>query len=339
LAAKLIRHPDQLVLAGAPTSAAAASAGVERGPAAFREQGILDRLRAIGYHVSDAGDLPRHIFQPDPENPRTRNLKAVLAALETLRVRVEQAARAHAFPLILGGDASILVALVAGLRRQAPSLGLVHISRYADLHTPTHTEDGLIGPMTVSHLVGQGAAELVRFWKNPPLVREPDLVAFGLSETDPIDRERLGGVAIRAFSVARIRALGLRAAAESAMEHVRGNDRDFVVHLSCDVFPVNEVPGCARGEGSGLSVAEVGEAMNFWAAHEKFAGLSISGYNPDLDPERRGISAVVNLVIGAMAERRRVLLEPSTPNGNEPSEKPVSAGDSGNKSGEAVSAE
>lgn len=334
--AKLIRQPDQLVLAGAPTSAAAAAAGVEHGPEALRSLGILDRLRAIGYQVSDVGDLPEQVFQPDPENPRARNLKAVLAMLETLRVRVEQAARAHSFPLVLGGDGSILVALVAGLRRQAASLGLVHISRYADLHTPMYTEDGLIAPMTVSHLVGQGAAEMVRLWKSPPLVREPDLVAFGLNETDAIDQERLGGVAIRDFSVARIRSQGVRAAAEAALDHLRGDNRDFVVHLSCDVFPAAEVPGCARGGKSGLSIAEVGEAMNFWAAHEKFAGLSFSGYNPELDPDRRGVSAVLDLIVGAMTARHTALLQPPPTEAEAEEEKTVSPDGSDAKVAEAA---
>ncbi|HVC00003.1 MAG TPA: arginase family protein [Candidatus Dormibacteraeota bacterium] len=310
MTAKLIRHPDQLALVGAPTSAAAPAAGVERGPAALRDLGILDRLRAAGYQVADPGDLPSQLFQPDPGNPRARNLKSVLAILEGLRVRVEQASKAHAFPLILGGDATVLVALVAGLRRQAPSLGLIHVSRYADLHTPTDTEDGFIGSMTVSHLVGQGAAELVRFWKSPPLVREPDLVAFGLDETDAIDRERLGRVAIRDFTIARIRSLGVRAAAEAALDHLRGNERDFVVHISWDAFSPEEVPGGPRGAAGGFSAAEVGEALNFFATREKFAGLSISGYDPELDPERRGGAAVVELVVGAMAARHTALLHP-----------------------------
>ena len=331
MSAKLIREPDQLVLAGAPTSAAAAAAGVEHGPAVLRELGILDGLRNIGYQVSDVGDLPQQVFQPDPENPRARNLKAVLAMLETLRARVEQAARTRAFPLVLGGDASILVALVAGLRRQAASLGLVHISRYADLHTPTDTEDGLIGPMTVSHLVGQGAAELVRLWKNPPLVREPDLVAFGLNETDAIDQERLSAVAIRDFSVDRIRSMGIRAAAEDVLALLRGNERDFVVHLSCDVFPSGDVPGCSRGGETGLSASEVSEAMNFWAAHEKFAGLSFSGYNPELDSERRGAHAILVLIVGAMAARHTALLQPPTTGAGR--EAPVSADGSGEKNG------
>lgn len=322
MAAKLIRQPDQLVLVGVPTSAAAAAAGVERGPAAFRAAGILERLQETGYQVTDPGDLPETLFQEDPESPRARNLKNVLAMLDVLRVRIEQSARAHAFPVVLGGDATIALALVAGLRRQAASLALVHFGRCADLHTPMRTEDGLVEPMTVSHLVGQGAPEMVRFWKDPPLVRQPDIVLFGLGETDEIDRERLGRVAVRRLPLEKIRSQGAQAAAETALDRLRAASRDFVVHLGLDVFSPEEVPGCPRGVAGGLSLAEVTEALNCLAARPSFAGLSVSGYDSALDPEGRGAKAVVDVVVGALAARYAALTRPET---EEPEAAPAEA--------------
>jgi arginase len=310
LSAKLIRQPDQLALVGAPTSAGAAGVGVERAPAALRAVGIVERLQEVGYQVTDTGDLPEQVFQPDPENPRARNLKGILAELDVLKPRIEQMAKAHAFPVVLGGDATIVLALAAGLRRQAPSLGLVHLGRYAGLHTPQRTEDGLVEPMIVSHLVGQGAAEMVRFWKDPPVVREPDVALFGLGALDAIDEQRLARLAVRRFPLARIRKMGVRAAAEMVLERLRGEKRDFVVHLSMDVVSREEFPAADRGEPGGLSLAEVTEALNCFAEQEKFAGLSISGYNPALDAEGRCAEIIVDLVVKTMAVRHTALIHP-----------------------------
>jgi arginase len=310
LSAKLIRQPDQLALVGAPTSAGAAGVGVERAPAALRAARIVERLQEVGYQVTDAGDLPEQIFQPDAENPRARNLKGILAELDVLKPRIEQMAKAHAFPVVLGGDATIVLALAAGLRRQAPSLGLVHLGRYADLHTPQRTEDGLVEPMIVSHLVGQGAAEMVRFWKDPPVVREPDVALFGLGALDAIDEQRLTRLAVRRFPLARIRKMGARAAAETVLERLRGEKRDFVVHLSMDVVSREEFPAADRGEPGGMSLAEVAEALNCFAEQEKFAGLSISGYNPALEAEGRCAEIIVDLVVKTMAVRHTALIHP-----------------------------
>ncbi len=310
LTAKLIRHSDQLALVGAPTSAGAAAKGVENGPEVLRAAGIVERLREVGYQVTDSGDLPVQLPQSDPENPRARNLKGILALLDPLRARIEQSAKAHAFPLVLGGDVTVAVALLAALRRQAPTLGLIHIGRHADLHTPMHTDDGVVAPMTVSHLIGQGAAELVRFWKEPPLVREPDLALFGLAEPDAIDRERLGRLAVRRFPIDEVRRDGAQVAAEAALDRLRASKRDFVVLLLADVFSPEEVPGGARATAGGLSVAEVGEALNCFAARPTFAGLAICGYDPALDSERRGAQAIVRLVTEAMAARHAALVQP-----------------------------
>ena len=310
MTAKLIRHPDQLVLVGAPTSAAAAAKGVENGPEALRAAGIADRLRQVGYQVTDVGDLPVQLPQSDPDNPRARNMKGVLAMLDPLRLRIEQSAKSHAFPLVLGGDVTVAVALVAGLRRQATSLGLIHMGRHADLHTPMQTDAGLIAPMTVSHLAGQGAAELVRFWKEPPLIREPDLALFGLAEPDAFDRERLSGMAIRRFPIERIRRDGALATAEAALERLRAGKRDFVVLLLMDVFSPEEVPGGARAGAGGLSAAEVGEALNCFAARPTFAGLAICGYDPALDPHGRGAGIIVRLITEALAARHAALIQP-----------------------------
>jgi arginase len=45
------------VMIGVPSSAGAHHAGQERAPAALRQAGLLERLRAAGLTIRDAGDL------------------------------------------------------------------------------------------------------------------------------------------------------------------------------------------------------------------------------------------------------------------------------------------
>ncbi len=319
---------------GAPTSAAAAAAGLERGPEALRAA-IGTRLVEVGYQTGDAGDLPAELFQPDPESPRAKNVRAALGVLEALRLRVEQPAKSHAFPLVLGGDSTVILALVAGLRRQAPSLGLLHIGRHADLHTPVFTEDGVVEAMTVSHLIGQGAPELVRFWKEPPLIREPDLVLFGLVESDAIDRERLSTTAVGRFPLERIRREGVRAAAETARERIRAPKRDFVVFLDVAVFSSAEMPGAPRGASDGLALAEARETLACFATLPTFAGLAVAGYDPALDPDRRGAAAIADLIVEALASRHTALVQPKIEQVEaEPASQPSAADAERAKSGE-----
>ena len=185
MAVKIVRQPNKIALLGAPTSAAAMSPGHEGAPAALRNAGIVERLRAIGYEVSDFGDDPPQLYQPDEESPRARNLPRILAAIEALKPRVEQAVKSGALPLILSGDCSVALATVAGVRRYFRNVSMIYMDRDADLNTPATTTSGCVDGMAVSHLTGRGAAELVRFWGEPPLVREPDVALFGVDRLDP----------------------------------------------------------------------------------------------------------------------------------------------------------
>ena len=84
MAVKIVRQANKIALLGAPTSAAALSAGHEGAPAALRNAGLIDRLSSAGYQVTDFGDDQPLVFKPDEESPRARNIRGVIAALETL---------------------------------------------------------------------------------------------------------------------------------------------------------------------------------------------------------------------------------------------------------------
>ena len=67
------------------------------------------------------------------------------------------------------------MATVAGVRRYFRKVSMIYMDSDADLNTPATTPSGCVDGMVVSHLTGRGASEMVRFWGEPPLVREPDL--------------------------------------------------------------------------------------------------------------------------------------------------------------------
>src|SRR5580692_5485280 len=212
------------------------SAGGEGAPAALRTAGLADRLRSIGYEVVDLGDDPPQVFKPDTESPRARNIPAVLKSIETLKPRVEQAVKSGALPLILSGDCSIALATIAGARRYFRHVSMIYMDRDADLNIPATSPSGCVDGMVVSHVVGRGAAELVRFWGEPPLVREPDLALFGVARLDPAEQEVLDRTPLRRYLAADVQRLGPAAAAQVAIERIHGNGNEFILHLDVDVI-------------------------------------------------------------------------------------------------------
>jgi arginase len=303
VAVKIVRHSSKIAVLGAPTSAASMSAGNEGAPAALRAAGLIERLRSAGYEVVDYGDDPPQVFHPDTESPRARNIPAVLKAIEVLKPRVEQAVKSGALPLILSGDCSVALATVAGARRYFRHISMIYMDADADLNTPATTSSGCLDGMVVSHLTGRGAPELVRFWSEPFLLREPDLALFGGTRFDPPEEKVLSNSPLRRFPVADVKRHGAAASAKTALERIRGNGNEFILHLDVDV--ISDFAATNYPSSDGLSLAEVREALLVFVQQKNLAAIEITGYNPAKDSGGSG----AKIIIDSLAEVLQARLE------------------------------
>ncbi len=314
MAVRIVRQPKQIVLLGAPTSAAALAAGHEKAPQALRTAGLVERLQSLGYSVTDMGDDPVAMYQPDDASPRARNLPRVVKALEALKPRVEAAVKTGGLPLIISGDCSSALAVIAGVRRYYRGASIVYMDRDADLNIPATSPSGCVDGMVVSHLTGRGAAEMIRFWGQPPLVRDPDVAIFGVSRLDPPEEEMLGRVPIRVFRANDIQRMGAAAAAEMAIERIHGGRNELVVHLDVDViasedFVATDLPGAG-----GLRLEEVRQALEVFAKQERLVVFEVAAYNPDRDSDGRGAKTIIDLIATFLAARLELQAEPAAAN-------------------------
>jgi arginase len=324
VAVKIARQPNKIALLGSPTSAAAMSVGHEGAPAALRSAGLIDRLRAIGYEVNDLGDDPIQLFQVDEESPRARNVGGVLKALEALKPRVEQAVKSGALPLILSGDCSVALATIAGARRYFRHVSMIYMDRDADLNIPATSPSGCVDGMVVSHIVGRGAAELVRFWGEPPLIREPDLALFGVARLDPAEQEVLDRTPLRRYLYTDVKRLGPVAAAQVAIERIHGNGNEFILHFDVDVIAGFEATG--NPGGNGLTLEEVGAALAVFATQKHLAAIEITGYDPTKDAGGSGAKLIIDLfaeVLGARLDALKAAGPPVEAAAGSPSAAPV----------------
>ena len=313
MAVKIVRQPRKIAIIGAPTSAAVLASGHERAPAALRAAGIVERLRAAGFDVTDMGDVKTQISQPDDEHPRARNIPPLIAALNELRPHVEVAVKSGALPLILGGDCSIVLATVAGARRYYRHVGLIYVDRDADMNVPATTPSGCVDGMVVSHLIGRGAPELIRFWGEPPLVREPDIVLFGVDRLDAPEKIALERAPIRRYLGEDIRRTGVTAAAESAVARMQGGQHEFVLRLDVDAIASKDFSAASFSgtDGGGMSLADTQTAMAIFAARPNMVALEVSTYNPTLDPDGSGAKVLVELLVGILTVRLAALESPA----------------------------
>jgi len=310
LAVKIVRQPNKIALIGVPTSAGAHGLGLERAPAALRAAGLVERLQEIGYEVSDAGDCPQQLHQPDDEHPRARNVGPVLAAVNALKPLVEQATKSGALPVILGGDCTICLGTVAGVRRYFKTASLLWFDRDADMNIPATSPSGCLHGMVVAHMTGRGAPELVRFWGEPPLVREPEIALFGLDRFDEPEQKLLERTPIRRYTAADVQQKGPGDVAATALERIHAASNQFILHFDADVISSEDFPAADVPAAGGLRLEEVRHALEVMACEKNLAAIEITEYNPEHDPEGSGAKQLVDLFASVLAKRLAVLTAP-----------------------------
>jgi len=303
LAVKIVRQPKNIALLGAPTCAASLAAGHERGPQALRVAGLVERLTAAGFAVRDYGDCVERVSAPDAEHPRARNVDQARATVEELRPKIEIAVKSGALPLVLGGDDTIVLATVAGCRRYYRNVSLIDLDRDAGLNIPATTPSGCVDGMVLSHVIGRGAPELVRFWGEPPLVREPGVALFGVERLDEPEQRFLTDSPLRRYFAADIRSKGAAACAEEALERGHGRTHEFVLHIDLDVISADDFSATNLSAPGGLRFEEVRQALAVFARQPTLAAIEVCAYNPALDPDGAAARRVIELLVEVLSPR------------------------------------
>jgi arginase len=187
-------------LLGVPSSAAAHGPGQEKAPAALRRAALPERLAAAGARVADYGDLPVARWRPDPRQRRPHNLQAVLDVLRETSRRVGEILADGRVPLVLGGECSVTIAVMAAFRDRDIEPALLYMDGGVDLFTPATNPTGILDSMGVAHLLDEPgtAVELAGLGLARPLLRDDRLLLFGYTdypgaEHDVLVRRDLAG--------------------------------------------------------------------------------------------------------------------------------------------------
>lgn len=88
--------------------------GTDKGPAAIRSSGLVDKLHRKGYTIQDSGDLDINSVPADPAKSLARNWSLVSGACQLLSHSVTQSVRSFSKTVILGGDHSLGIGSIHG---------------------------------------------------------------------------------------------------------------------------------------------------------------------------------------------------------------------------------
>jgi arginase len=263
--------------------------GVRRLPEALVEAGLLQSLGVLRRARVEA---PPYVAAVDPETG-IRNAPAIARYSVEVAEVVGCALDARTFPIVLGGDCSILLGNLLALRRRG-RFGLFFLDGHADFATPETSPSQAAAGMDLSLATGRGPVSLSNLAGLAPLVRDEDVVLMGYR-----DEEALPGP-MAAHRIASLRRLGMAEAARQEVARLRSQQAlGFWIHVDADVLDPSVMPAVDTPEPNGLTLPELTDLLRELLASPLAAGMQLCIYDPDLDPSGECARRLVDILAAA----------------------------------------
>jgi arginase len=275
--------------------------GVETLPDALLAGGLIDRLRAR--HAGRVAPESRYDSRRD-STTLTLNAPGIAAYSRTLADAVGRVVELGEFPVVLGGDCSILLGAMLALKRRG-RYGLLFVDGHADFYNPEANPNGEVASMDLALATGRGPDVLTNIEGRKPLVNDEDVVAFAFRDAEeqaaygsqPFPQELV------AFDLAAVRSRGIDATARDAVRHLTregGPDGGFWVHVDADVLDDAIMPAVDYRLPGGLSWEELTRVLSLSIKSGRAVGLEVTIYNPQFDPDRAGARGLVRVIGDAL---------------------------------------
>ena len=203
------------------------------------------------------------------------------------------------FPLVLGGDCSILLGIMPALRSMG-NYGLVFLDAHADFYEPERSTTGEVADMDLAIVTGRGPELLTNINGLNPYVRDELVVHIGQrdwEETQYYESQDIRETTIACFDLAYIEQKGIVATTTEVIQHINGLQTDgFWIHFDTDVLSDDLNPAVDYRIPGGLQYEQTAYLISHLLSTGKIAGMSVTIYNPALDPNGKVAKNLVDTI-------------------------------------------
>jgi arginase len=275
--------------------------GVDRLAATLLENGLAERVNA---RLAGRLDTPPYSADRDATTG-TLNADSIAAWSPRLADAVERVLDGGEFPLVLGGDCSILLGTTLALKRRG-RFGLLFIDGHADFYQPEANPNGEAASMDLAFATGHGPALLTNLEGRRPLIRPEDTVAFGFRDAE--EQKQYGSQPlppeILAFDLTTVRRMGVARAVSDALERVTSRTLDgFFIHFDADSLSDSIMPAVEYRLPDGFGWGEIVSILTLALGSEHAVGMEVTVYNPALDRDGSAGRGLTNALAAALLPR------------------------------------
>ncbi|AGL20538.1 arginase/agmatinase/formiminoglutamase [Actinoplanes sp. N902-109] len=300
--------------------------GCAKAPGALRDQGLLRRLNA-----RDAGCLTPPRYDPGDWRPGdgVAHAREINGYSRRLADRISAIIDQGEFPVILGGDCSIVLGSALAMHRLGESvggrIGLVFVDGHSDFRHPGNASYvGAAAGEDLALVTGRGQADLAAMEGRRPYYRDIDVVVMGIRSHDEY-RLDLQAAGIVTRPVPTLRAEGAARSAQWAREQLV-DCAGYWVHLDVDVLDPAVLPAVDAPEPGGIAFPELEILLSGLVESPHCLGVEITVFDPDYDPDGTYAEEITSALVAGLqsahtadarpdliAARQALLASPETP--------------------------
>jgi arginase len=275
--------------------------GCAKAPGALRDRGLVSRLGA-----RDAGCLTPPRYDPGNWHPGDGVCQAPKVAAYSVKLadRIGAMLDAGEFPVVLGGDCSVLLGGALAMSRRGERFGgragLVFVDGHSDFRHPGNAQYvGAAAGEDLALVTGRGQVELAGIENRRPYLRDADVAVLGIRGQDEYRMDlQAAGFAVR--PVPELRAEGAARSAGWAREQL-SQCSGFWLHVDVDVLDPAVMPAVDAPSDGGIAHRELELLIAGLVESEACAGMEVTVFDPDHDPEGTFAADLVDTLVAGLA--------------------------------------
>lgn len=226
--------------------------------------------------------VARHIWRlltpalPDEGKP-TERLGALCRALAAEVAGVRADGR---LPVVIAGDCTASIGVLAALQQQTADLTLVWYDAHGDFNTHDTTLSGFIGGMPLAMLCGRGEQTIVE-GAGAKVHPEAKVILTDARDLDPGEKAALANSGVTHLpEVVDLMTLDLP-------------DRSIYVHFDSDVLRLEDMSAVNYPAEGGSTLETIESSLTHLTNTGQVAAISVTMWNPELDDEQHSAEQVM----------------------------------------------
>jgi arginase len=284
--------------------------GCAKAPGALRDHGLLTQLGA-----RDAGCLTPPRYDPGEWRPGdgVAHAAQIAAYSRALADRIGAILDAGEFPVVLGGDCSILLGSGLAMNRLGEAvggrIGLVFVDGHSDFRHPGNASYvGAAAGEDLALVTGRGQADLAAIEGRRPYFRDIDVVVLGIRAQDEY-RLDLQAAGIVTRPVPALRAEGAARSAQWARDQLV-DCAGYWLHVDVDVLDPAVMPAVDAPSPGGIAFPELELLLAGLVESPHCLGVEITVFDPDYDPDGDYAAEITSAVATGLSAARTVVPRP-----------------------------